>query len=473
VISIRTSNFITILLLVFFLSSQSLVLCTIGDSKEKTIHLQSSNIDINSVFIPDIIIPDNYTTIQEGINNSNPGYKILVRSGIYKENLVINKENLKIVGENKDTTIIDGNKKTHAISIISPNITIQGFTIKNGWNKNEYLWDLSGIKINASNVKIIGNIITSNRLGIITFTKTYNHTIQDNKFIDDGLLFGNYVYNNHMTIEDFIHTVENNTVNGKTLVYIKNQKDFTVNSDAGQVILVNCTNATVKNLNIKNTDFSIILAGCKNCLIENNTIDETDGELILFLSENNTIRKNTISNGLHGICLDYGSKNNIVQENTVIKNWVGISSITKTSNNIIEKNIIYRNDLGIEISTYYLPFECHNNTIVGNRIFGSKTAVKINHGSHNHKFKYNTIVFSIHGLKIDNSNNITIKNNNFNLNLLFDAYFIDSNDLVWYNNYWNRPKFLPKIIPGFKTIGKISSPWVNIDLKPAKLPCSY
>ncbi|MCK4365473.1 MAG: hypothetical protein KAW45_05440 [Thermoplasmatales archaeon] len=40
----------------------------------------------------------------------------------------------------------------------------------------------------------------------------------------------------------------------------------------------------------------------------------------------------------------------------------------------------------------------------------------------------------------------------------------------WNKNYWNRPRFLPKTIKGLRTIGKISSPWINIDWSPAKKP---
>jgi len=425
----------------------------------------------NSVFHPDIRIPDDYNTIQEGINNAHPGDTIFVRSGIYKENIIVNKENLQIIGENKYHTILDGDKKTHVIDIVSSNVTVKGFTIKNGWNKNEYLWDISGVKINASNIKIINNVITSNRLGITTITGTYNHTITDNEFIDDGLLFGNYVYNNYMSLKDYLHTVENNTVNGKPLFYIKNQKDFAIPPNAGQVILVNCTNITVKNLDIKNTDFPIILTGCKNCLVENNKIDEIDGELILFLSENNTIKNNTVSNGLHGICLDYGSKNNIVENNTVTNNWVGISSLTKTSNNLIRGNHIYKNVVGLEITTYYAPFKCHDNVIVNNFIKNNRVGIEINEGSHHHILMKNTITLNIvYGLIIKNSNNITIKNNNFKNNLLFDSTFANSKDNIWYNNYWNRPRVLPKIIFGYKKHNNLFIPWINIDKKPAKKP---
>ena len=73
---------------------------------------------------------------------------------------------LSIIGEDKYSTVIDGDRtsKKHAVEISAENVTFKNFTVKNGWNEDEILWDLSGIRINASNTKIIGNIITENRL---------------------------------------------------------------------------------------------------------------------------------------------------------------------------------------------------------------------------------------------------------------------------------------------------------------------
>ncbi|MCZ2809141.1 MAG: pectinesterase family protein, partial [Candidatus Bathyarchaeota archaeon] len=54
-----------------------------------------------------ILVPDNYATIQEAINNANEGDTIFVRAGTYYEHVVVDKA-LSLVGENKHNTIIDG-----------------------------------------------------------------------------------------------------------------------------------------------------------------------------------------------------------------------------------------------------------------------------------------------------------------------------------------------------------------------------
>ncbi len=61
----------------------------------------------------------------------------------------------------------------------------------------------------------------------------------------------------------FIHNIYNNTVNGKPLLYYKNENNIILNGiEVGQIILVNCSNFEIRNINIKNTDVAIQIAHC-------------------------------------------------------------------------------------------------------------------------------------------------------------------------------------------------------------------
>jgi len=421
---------------------------------------------------PNITIPDNYSTIQEGINHANPGDCVLVRSGIYRESIELNKEGLLLQGEDKYTTIIDGGKTSEDGVIISaPNVTLQGFTITNARSDDKLIWDQSGIKIYSSNATINDNRFVSNRIGINTYTPAYNLTISDNEFIDDGILLGNYFNSDNspeLTIDDFLHNITNNTVNGRPLYYYTHQNNFTIPTDAGLIILVNCTNTTIRDAYMSLNDFSIILAYCSNCFIENSTILDNEGEFLLFHSDNNTIQNNTVSNTFKGICLEVGSKNNIIRYNDFSYNYVGISVFTYSSDNEIYSNKVHDNEFaGIEVVSYHGGSQ-QRNIISKNCVYDNKIGIYLQHNSCNNAIQNNTISKNSIGVFLrGSSNDNTFENNIFYKNRI-SATFIGCTTNNWDNNYWNRPRILPKFIKGLGTIGKIPIPRMNVDRHPAR-----
>jgi len=85
----------------------------------------------------------NYTKIQDAINNASDGDTVFVYNGTYYENVIINKNNHILTGEDKNTTIIDGGKRNgNVVTIYYVDwVAISGFTIKN----SEYLSEGNGI----------------------------------------------------------------------------------------------------------------------------------------------------------------------------------------------------------------------------------------------------------------------------------------------------------------------------------------
>jgi len=75
--------------------------------------------------------PNNYSSIQQAINDAQGNDTIYVFHGTYYEMILINKS-LQLVGENKTTTILEGNGTRDIITIIADYVTITGFTIQNG-----------------------------------------------------------------------------------------------------------------------------------------------------------------------------------------------------------------------------------------------------------------------------------------------------------------------------------------------------
>lgn len=118
----------------------------------------------------------NYTSIQEGIDNSVNGDTVLVYPGIYYENINFNGKNITVASLYLMTpadsfihqTIIDGNQEGTVVSIISgedETALLCGFTIKNGFGSilAGIHYCGGGIGIKDSNPRINKCIVKSNK----------------------------------------------------------------------------------------------------------------------------------------------------------------------------------------------------------------------------------------------------------------------------------------------------------------------
>jgi len=251
--------------------------------------------------------PADFPTIQEAINNANGGDTVFVRNGTYYENVVVNKS-ISLVGENKETTIIDGcGARAHAIFIrYIENVRITGFTIQNTSYYCISLVDTAYTNISHNRMKnatygiglysmhdvVIGNEIDATWIGAVIEGDQGNITMVGNKFTNCGLAIGSWASGN---------TIEDNTVNGKPLVYFENMSGYDV-KDAGQVILVCCDNIKVENSSLSNTTIGLQLWGTNNSKILGNSVLNNYIGFAFSYSYNNTFHHNNLSNNTWLIC---------------------------------------------------------------------------------------------------------------------------------------------------------------------------
>ena len=325
-----------------------------------------------------------YSTIQSAINAASNGDTVYVHNGIYYENIVVNKS-ITLQGEDKDITVIDGDESDDVVRISADWVNISGFTIQ---NCGDMYYAYSDISITSNYNNITNNTIQNDNYGLVGIYLYYctENNIVENEFINDSILIeGN-------DLSNFIHAIENNTVNGKPLYYYKNEdSNFTVPSDAGEIILVNCTNFTVRDENIYNVTTGIEICYSQNITVTNNSIIDSFCSLIFFCSNYSNVSFNNISS------------NNF--------NFVGLLSSYSNYNLILENNI------SNSLYGFFISYYCENNTIIEN------------------EFRNNYF-----GLGLAYSNNNTIYNNNFINNSVHAA---DDGSNFWYNatfsegNYWD------------------------------------
>lgn len=178
---------------------------------------------------------DNYTSIQDAINDASDGNTVFVfsYSSPYYENVVVNKT-INLIGEKKDTTVIDGGYSGDVIKVTLNWVIINGFTIQNSGEYDR------GIYISSNECNIFDNIILNNGLGMdIRFSS--NTTITSNNIISNKK-YGIYIYkSNRNSIMDNIINSNNrtgiilrgsnfNTISGNT---ITSNKDIGIYITAG------------------------------------------------------------------------------------------------------------------------------------------------------------------------------------------------------------------------------------------------
>ena len=120
----------------------------------------------------------NYTNIQDAIDNAETGDTVYVYNGTYTENLLIN-ITITLIGEDKQTTIIDGGGLHDCIYIgfHADTTTITGFTIQHSGNYSAggAIFD-TGLEIHSDYNIITDNIITYHPLyGMVLWASKCNN----------------------------------------------------------------------------------------------------------------------------------------------------------------------------------------------------------------------------------------------------------------------------------------------------------
>ncbi|KYK23105.1 hypothetical protein AYK24_01440 [Thermoplasmatales archaeon SG8-52-4] len=464
--------------------------------------------------------PNNYTTIQDAINDASIEDTVFVysNSSPYNENLEVDKS-ICIIGEDKITTIIDGCGSGDVIYISAEGVNISGFTIRNGtwvgdsgiyinskystisdniiFNNHHGIWleectyniitgnlissnKISGIELSELNKynTFSNNTITSNKnYGIYMCSiETVNNTIIYNNISyngDDGIIlggFGNIVDNNiiisnkgqgvrlvktdnTISSNSFINdglrgssshnTIYNNTVNGKPLVYLEDVSNKVIDYEAGQIILFNCNNIIIENLDLSNTDTGIQIYKTNYCRIRNNNFSDNGLGIILDGGRNN-ITGNTFSGKGYGISFSEGNINIITGNNIYCKKGGIYGGGISNDNIIIGNNISSSNGSGIVISGH-IYFPCNNNIIQSNTIACKHSGISLSSSLYNN-VTGNTISNTNYGIFMESwygpcSNNNIMGNNILNNNYgIFIGPYVNNN-IIYHNNFINSSCF--------------------------------
>jgi parallel beta-helix repeat protein len=183
-----------------------------------------------------LMVPAEFATIKEAIQNATDGDTILVKQGTYNETIVIDKA-ITLRGEDTNNTIINGNNNGTVIQILHDHATITGFTLTysstpntprryyqhdfpqgwlkvNGWSAIGYPLD-AGYFVRTSNYRLYG----------IHIQNSANCNITGNRIFNCGVgiwlwkASENCIYGNIFSANDYglqIESSSNNSIVGNT-----------------------------------------------------------------------------------------------------------------------------------------------------------------------------------------------------------------------------------------------------------------
>ena len=293
-----------------------------------------------------------FDRIQDAIDNGIDGDTINVFQGTYFENVIVNKSVI-LIGNGSENTTIDGDGNGTVINISAENVELSKLFITGSGDNQEKDAGIKifsrqnkisncnisnngerGIYIYDSDANIIMDCNISNNNGYgIEIGYSNNNSILNNIFINNGL----WIYGKNLS--NYFHTIEKNTVNFKNLLYYKNETEIVLDRiEVAQLILINCSEFEIQNIEISNTSAGIQIAYSKNNQISNCTISNIQFDGInLDNSFNNIIFSCNILNSFNGIRMDESINNNIYSSNISCYN-AGILIKDSSNNNTIFHN---------------------------------------------------------------------------------------------------------------------------------------
>lgn len=148
-----------------------------------------------------------YNTVQDAVSSfaTYEGATVLVKAGTYQENVLVTKP-VTLFSQDRNVTILKGTDVGAALSIVTDNVTITGFTVESGASVSPTA--NTGILLeNAHNCTVDGNLVTDNYAGVQLVNSTEN-VFRNN--IINGNTYGFVLQNSPQNSID-----ASNTVNGK------------------------------------------------------------------------------------------------------------------------------------------------------------------------------------------------------------------------------------------------------------------
>jgi parallel beta-helix repeat protein len=228
----------------------------------------------------------NYTRIQDALNNITAGGTVYVFPGTYHERIVINKP-IHLIGDEKTSTIIDGNNEEYVVTLGAGYSTLSGFTVTHSGRT----FPEAGVYVKSDGNAISGNILTGNFYGM-RLESTKNNMITSNVIIhnlrcgiyfsraSNNILTGNIVSNHSFNGFGLYEFSNNNTLLGNILSQ-NNYSGINIRDSMGNRVVDNRIFRDRIGLHIPSPEYNTVVHG--NVFSENRIDLEEERDPLMMI----------------------------------------------------------------------------------------------------------------------------------------------------------------------------------------------
>ena len=259
------------------------------------------------------VYPGAGTPIQDAIDGAGAGDTIYVHAGTYVENLVVRKS-LTLVGENRSTTVINGDGHADIIRVTADGCTITGFTIRGAddceWAEKTLatgeVWDIGGgFALTPAQIDVDGEKVW------LVFTKDgkeYDNAVMS---VGDAYTFTDYINEDAPVILCYVAGMFKGAESNLVQIKYVRFDDRVSGSDTGVFVEETTELWPIAGIRLGYAD---------NNIVTDNKISLCNCGIRLQSSDDNILTANMASDNNRGINIRGSSNNNTLYHNNIINN---------------------------------------------------------------------------------------------------------------------------------------------------------